>query len=316
MLFGDSDAMRTIQRTIHQLRNNDTTSVLITGETGVGKEVVARAIHLGGPRASKPFVALNCGAIPYELAESIFFGHVRGAFTGAIAAQTGYFERADGGTLFLDEIGDMPIEHQVKLLRVLDDGVVMPVGATQSKKVDVRVMAATNAGLSTKTDAKLFRSDLYHRLTGMIIPIPPLCERKEDIFPIAEYYLNEFTSQGGVSTPSLTPEAVAALEGYTFPGNVRELMNIIENALIVSEGAAIQPKHLRFRFPDADVLAPPVIGIDETDPLPPAVEAMLAEQAQIRRALAENRGNITRTARQLGLTRRSLYRRLKKYGIR
>ena len=198
----------------------------------------------------------------------------------------GHFESANGGPLFLDEIGDMSIEHQVKLLRVLDDGIIMPVGATQSKKVDIRVIAATNADLSAKTDAKLFRSDLYHRLTGMIIWIPPLYERKEDIFPIAEYYLSEFAAQMGV-TPSLTPEAVAALETYDFPGNVRELMNIIENALIVSEGAAIQPEHLRFRFPDADVPTPPVTGIDEANPLPPAVEAMLAEQVQIRRALAE-----------------------------
>ena len=316
MLFSDSDAIQAIHTTIHQLRNNDSTSVLITGETGVGKEVIARAIHRGGLRVSTPFVPLNCGAIPFELAESIFFGHVRGAFTGATEAHKGYFESADGGTLFLDEVGDMPIEHQVKLLRVLDDGVVMPVGATQSKKVDVRVIAATNAGLSAKTDTKLFRSDLYHRLTGMIIGIPPLCERKEDIFPIAEYWLNKFAAQMGVLVPSLTPEAVAALEIYDFPGNVRELMNIVENALIVSEGAAIQPKHLRFRSPDAEVLTPPVIGIDEANPLPPVVEAMLAEQAQIRRALAANRGNIAKTARQLGLSRQALYRRLEKYGIR
>ena len=316
MLFSDSDAIQAIHTTIHQLRNNDSTSVLITGETGVGKEVIARAIHRGGLRVSTPFVPLNCGAIPFELAESIFFGHVRGAFTGATEAHKGYFESADGGTLFLDEVGDMPIEHQVKLLRVLDDGVVMPVGATQSKKVDVWVLSATNVGLSAKTDTKLFRSDLYHRLTGMIIGIPPLCERKEDIFPIAEYWLNKFAAQMGVLVPSLTPEAVAALEIYDFPGNVRELMNIVENALIVSEGAAIQPKHLRFRSPDAEVLTPPVIGIDEANPLPPVVEAMLAEQAQIRRALAANRGNIAKTARQLGLSRQALYRRLEKYGIR
>ena len=316
MLLGDSDVMQNIHRTIHQLRNNDTTSVLIIGETGVGKELVAQAIHFGGPRASKPFVPVNCGAIPSTLWESAFFGHIRGAFTGATEAHKGYFESADGGTLFLDEVGDMPIEHQVKLLRVLDDGVVMPVGATQSKKVDVRVIAATNAGLSAKTDTKLFRSDLYHRLTGMIIGIPPLCERKEDIFPIAEYWLNKFAAQMGVLVPSLTPEAVAALEIYDFPGNVRELMNIVENALIVSEGAAIQPKHLRFRSPDAEGLTPPVTEIDEANPLPPVVEAMLAEQAQIRRALAANRGNIAKTARQLGLSRQALYRRLEKYGIR
>ena len=315
MLLGNSDAMQNIHRTIHQLHNNDTTSVLIIGETGVGKELVARAIHAGGPRASEPFVPVNCGAITSALWESAFFGHVRGAFTGATENHKGYFESANRGTLFLDEIGDMPIENQVKLLRVLDDRVVMRVGATQSKKVDIRVIAATNAGLSAKTDAKLFRSDLYHRLTGMMIWIPPLCEREEDILPIAEYYLNAFAAQMGV-TPSLTPEAVAALETYDFPGNVRELMNIIESALIVSEGAAIQPKHLRFRSPEPAVLTPPVTGIDEANPLPPVVEAMLAEQVQIRRALAANRGNIAKTARQLGLSRQALYRRMEKYGIR
>ena len=143
MLLGDSDAMQNIHRTIHQLRDNDTTSVLIIGETGVGKELVAQAIHFGGPRKSKPFVSVNCGAIPTTLWESAFFGHIRGAFTGAMETHKGHFENANGGTLFLDEVGDMPIEHQVKLLRVLDDGVVMPVGATQGKKVDVRLMKQT-----------------------------------------------------------------------------------------------------------------------------------------------------------------------------
>ncbi len=316
MLLGNSDAMQDIHRAIHQFRNNDTTSVLIAGETGVGKELVARAIHFGGPRASEPFVALNCGAIPFELAESIFFGHVRGAFTGAIADETGYFERANGGTLFLDEVGDMPIETQVKLLRALGESVITPIGATKSKKVDSRVIAATNAGLSAKVDAELFRSDLYYRLTGMIIWIPPLRDRTEDILPIAEYYLSEFAAAMRVPNPSLAPEAVAALETYDFPGNVRELMNIIENALIVSEGAAIQPEHLRFWSPDAEVLTPPVTEIDEANPLPPVVEAMLAEQVQIRRALAANRGNIAKTARQLGLSRQALYRRMEKYGLR
>ena len=308
--------MQAVQTTIYQLRNNDTTSVLITGETGVGKELVARAIHVGGPRASKPFVALNCGAIPFELAESIFFGHLRGAFTGAMTDQTGYFERAHEGTLFLDEVGDMPIETQIKLLRALGDSVITPIGSTKSKKVDIRVIAATNADLQAKVDAGLFRSDLYHRLARMLIDIPPLRERKEDIPLIVEYQLSEFAAQMGMPVPPLTPEALAALEGYAFRGNVRELMNIIEHALIVSEGAAIQPKHLRFRPPHAHVPTPPVTGIDEANPLPAPVEAMLAEQAQIRRALAANGGNIAKTARQLGLSRQALYRRLEKYGIR
>ena len=315
MLFGDSDAMRTIHTTIHQLRNNDSTSVLITGETGVGKEVVARAIHLGGPRASKPFVPLNCGAIPYELAESVFFGHVRGAFTGAMTDQTGYFERADGGTLFLDEVGDMPIETQVKLLRTLDESIITPIGATESKEVDIRVMAATNADLKAKVEAGLFRLDLYFRLAGMSIEISPLRERKVDILLLAEYMLGLLTAQMEVPTPELTPEAVAALERYAFPGNVRELRNIIEHALIVSEGAAIQREHLRFLFPHVDVSSFPGTGVGAATPLSPPVEGMFAEQERIRRTLAANGGNITKTARQLGLTRQALYRRLEKYGI-
>ena len=208
MLFGDSDTIRTIHRAIHQLRNNGTTSVLITGETGVGKEVVARAIHSGGPRASKPFVALNCGAIPDELAESIFFGHVRGAFTSAIADQTGYFERADGGTLFLDEVGDMPIETQVKLLRALDESAIIPIGAQESKTVDIRVIAATNSDLKTKVEMGQFRSDLYFRLAGMVIEISPLRERKDDILLLAQYMLSSLAVQLEVPTPELTPKAV------------------------------------------------------------------------------------------------------------
>ena len=316
MLFGDSDAMRTIHTTIHQLRNNDTASVLITGETGVGKEVVARAIHAGGPRASTPFVPLNCGAIPFELAESIFFGHIRGAFTGAITDQAGYFERADGGTLFLDEVGDMPIETQVKLLRALDASVITPIGAKESKKVDVRVMAATNTDLKAQVETGQFRLDLYFRLAGMPIEISPLRERKADILPLAEYHLSALAVQTGVPTPELTPKAVAALEGYAFPGNVRELINVIEGALIVSEGAAIQPEHLHFHFPHIDMFSFSRTGTDVANPLPDPVEGMLDEQERIRRALVANRGNITKTAQQLGLTRYALYRRLKKYGFR
>ena len=192
-----------------------------------------------------------------------------------------------------------------------------PIGSCVTRVISsIWTLSAPIAGLSAKTDAKLFRSDLYHRLTGIIIWIPPLCERKEDIFPIAEYYLSEFAAEMRVPNPSLAPETMEALETYDFPGNVRELMNIIENALIVSEGAALQPEHLRFWSPDAEVLTPPVTEIDEENPLPPVVEAMLAEQVQIRRALAANRGNIAKTARQLGLSRQALYRRMEKYGLR
>ena len=316
MLFSDSDAMRSIHRTIYQLRNNGTTSVLITGETGVGKEVVARAIHAGGPRASKPFIALNCGAISYELAESVLFGHIRGAFTNAIATQTGYFERADGGTLFLDEVGNIPIETQVKLLSALDEGVIMPIGAKESKKVDIRVIAATNADLKAKVEIGEFRSDLYFRLAGLLIEISPLRERHADILPLAEYILGDLAAQLEVAVPELTPKAVAVLEGYAFPGNVRELRNVIEGALVVSEGGAIQPEHLHFQFAHVDVPSFHTTGPSGASRHSAPVEGMSAEEEQIRHALVATRGNITKTARQLGLSRYALYRRLKKYGFR
>lgn len=316
MLLGDSDAMQAIHTIIHQLRNNDTTSVLITGETGVGKELVARAIHAGSPRASAPFVALNCGAIPYELAESVFFGHIRGAFTGAITDQTGYFERANEGTLFLDEVGDMPLGTQVKLLRALDESVITPVGAKESKKVDIRVIAATNADLKTKVEMGQFRSDLYFRLTGMLIEISPLRERKDDILLLTEYMLSALAAQLEVPIPELMPKAVEALKRYTFPGNVRELRNVIEHALIVSEGAAIQPEHLRFEFSHRGVSPLPGTENSVANSLSNPVEEMFSEREQIRHALVANGGNIAKTARQLGLTRRSLYRRLEKYGFR
>ena len=336
MLLGESDAIQNIRVIIEQLHKNSKMSVLITGESGVGKELVAQAIHFGGPRQSKPFVPVNCGATPSTLWESAFFGHLRGAFTGAMEDHKGYFETADGGTLFLDEIGDMPIENQVKLLRVLDDGVITPISATKSKKVDVRVVAATNAGLSARADAGLFRRDLYNRLDGMMIWIPPLCERKEDIPIIAEFYLNECAARMGVSIPPLTPEAAAALEEYAFPGNVRELIHIIEFALLMSDGEAIQPKHLRFRPPHANVLSSPATETDEaspsnvTDSVPhldtetdmseetflPLSEAMNCYEGQyLSQALERTGGNRTEAARLLNIPRRTFYRKLAKHNL-
>ncbi|MYE90290.1 sigma-54-dependent Fis family transcriptional regulator, partial [Candidatus Poribacteria bacterium] len=267
MLLGESAAMQTVHTVIDQLSNNSKIPVLITGETGVGKGLVAQAIHFGGSRASKPYVPVNCGATPLTLWESNFFGHVQGAFTGADADHKGYFETADSGTLFLDEIGEMPIESQVKLLQVLDDNVITPVGATVGKTADIRVIAATNADLQAKVEAGLFRSDLYNRLDGVEIWIPPLRERTEDIPLITEFYLSQFAAQMRVLTPSLTPEATAALETYPFPGNVRELIHIIEHAVIVSDGEAIQPKHLHFRSSHIGVSSSPATQIDESSPL-------------------------------------------------
>ena len=336
MLLGESDAIQNIRAIIEQLHKNSTMSVLITGESGVGKELVAQAIHFGGPRQSRPFVPVNCGATPSTLWESAFFGHVQGAFTGATDDHKGYFETADGGTLLLDEIGDMPIENQVKLLRVLDDGVITPIGATESKKVDVRVVAATNVGLSARADAGLFRSDLYYRLSGTVIWIPPLRDRTEDIPPIAELYLSQFATQMGVPTPPLTPEASAALETYPFPGNVRELIHIIEGAVIASEGAAIEPKHLRLEPASVDVPSSPVTQIDEPNPLNapdsvphpdaetdmnqtpflPLSEAIARYERQyIYQVLDWTSGNKAAAARLLNIPRRTLYRKLTKHNL-
>ena len=337
MLLGKSPAMQTIHTTIHQLSNNSKIPVLITGETGVGKGLVAQAIHLGGPRASKPYVPVNCGATPFTLWESTFFGHVRGAFTGATEYHKGHFETADGGTLFLDEIGEMPIESQVKLLHVLDDNVITPVGATVGKTADIRVIAATNADLQAKVDAGLFRSDLYNRLDGVVIWIPPLRERTEDIPLIAEYYLSQFATQMQVPAPPLTPEATAALETYPFPGNVRELIHIIEHAMIESNGEAIQPKHLHFRSSHVDLPSSPVTQIDEPSPsnAPDSVSHPDAETADmseapflplsdalaryegqyLRHVLERTGGNKAEAARLLNIPDRTFYRKLAKYNL-
>ncbi len=336
MLLGKSPAIQTIHTTIHQLSNYSKIPVLITGETGVGKGLVAQAIHFGGPRASKPYVSVNCGATPLTLWESAFFGHVQGAFTGAMENHKGYFETADGGTLFLDEIGEMPIESQVKLLRVLDDNVITPIGATVGKTVDIRVIAATNADIQAKVDAGLFRSDLYNRLDGMEIWIPPLRERTEDIPSIAEYYLSQFATQMRVPTPSLTPEAAAALDTYPFPGNVRELIHIIEHAMIESNGETIQSKHLHFRSSRVDVPSSPVTPIDEPSPLNapdsvphpdtetdmsevpflPLNEALVRYERQyLYQVLEWTDGNRVEAARLLNIPQRTLYRKLAKHNL-
>ena len=336
MLIGESAAIYNIQTLIDQVHKDSRMPVLVTGETGVGKELVAQAIHFGGPRASKPFVPVNCGAIPSTLSESAFFGYVRGAFTGATEDHKGYFESADGGTLFLDEIGDMPFEDQIKLLRVLDGDAITPIGATEGKKVDIQVVAATNADILAKADAGLFRRDLYYRLAGMTIWIPPLCERKEDIPLIAEYYLSESAARLGVPIPSLTPEAAAALEAYAFPGNVRELIHIIQFAVMVSDGETIQPKHLRFPPAPADVLTPPTTGIDEASPsnatdFPPHLsdetemsedtflpldEAMARYEGRyLRHALERTGGNKAEAVRLLDISERTFYRKLAKCNL-
>jgi len=241
---GKSKTIRQILDDIRKLQNTETTSVLITGESGTGKELIARAIHFGGSRSKKPFIPVNCSAIPGELAESLLFGHAKGAFTGADASRKGYFELADGGTLFLDEIGDMPSELQPKLLRVLEDGILMPVGETREKNVSVRVIAATNQRLLQKIDEGLFREDLYFRLAGFTVAVPPLRQRKEDIPLLTDHFLNIFAAEMGREKATLSDDALSALMEYHFPGNIRELKNMVESAIIKSAGVEILPEHL------------------------------------------------------------------------
>ena len=241
ILIGKSRPIIKILNDIRRLPNTKI-SVIIDGECGTGKELVANAIHKGSPCAKGPFVAVNCSAIPYELAESEFFGSMRGAFTGALKDRKGYFELAEGGTLFLDEIGELPRLLQAKLLRALEERKIRPVGGTHPKPINIRVIAATNANLLEMIKAGTFRRDLYFRLAGCLITIPPLRTRKEDIALLAEHFLNRLAADMGPK--EFSQHAFQALENYDFPGNVRELKNIIERALFYCDGQTIQPKHL------------------------------------------------------------------------
>jgi DNA-binding NtrC family response regulator len=312
---GGSQFMRRILSDIERLHQFSGTNVLITGESGTGKELVARAIHCRSPRSQAAFIAVNCVAIPSELAESMLFGHVRGSFTGATADRKGWFELADGGTLFLDEIGDMPPALQAKLLRVLEDGQVVPVGASHARRVDVRVVAATNADLHERIADGVFREDLYFRLARYLVEIPPLRERVEDVSVLAEHFLTLFASEMGVPRPVLTARALELLEGYAFPGNVRELKNMIERALIESAGQPIEPAHLRLigrslrRVQTAAGAGVPPSMPPQPPSLPLNLEA--AEQALIQRALHQTAGNVVEAARLLGVNRSRIYRRFR-----
>ena len=269
--IGKSQTIITILDNIRRLQNVEKTSVLILGESGTGKELIARAIHFGSPRAKESFIPVNCSAIPDELTESVFFGHQRGAFTGAVTDRKGHFELADGGTLFLDEIGDMPKRLQAKLLRTLEDGTLMPVGGSKEKKVDVRIIAATNVELQSKIAAGEFREDLYFRLASYIVQLPSLRERKEDIPLLVDHLLSRLVVEMGCSKAKLTPQALATLKNYHFPGNIRELKNLLEHALISCGGAPIQPQHFHF-IESARAASTPVATthqVIETVSLPP-----------------------------------------------
>ncbi len=306
-LVGSSPAIRAVQKMIGMAAASDAT-VLVTGETGTGKELVARALHDHGPRAAGPFVSVNCAAIPAELLESELFGHVPGAFTGAVKAQAGRFREAQGGTLLLDEIGDMNAAMQAKILRVLQERVVTPVGG-RPEAVDVRVVAATHRDLLQMVDAGGFRADLYYRLHVIPIALPPLRERVSDIVPLARHFLRLASPK---APKRLSAEAAAVLEGCRWPGNVRELRNATERAAALARGPSIDASDLDFvRQTDVVKTADATAEIDLT--LPEAVAEL--ERAMIRRALAEGHGSRAEAARKLGINRQLLYDKMKRYGL-
>ncbi|HOC01536.1 MAG TPA: sigma-54 dependent transcriptional regulator [Verrucomicrobiota bacterium] len=250
-LVGTSVALQRIVEDVRRLQTLPGTPVLIVGESGTGKELIARAIHYGSAQSKAPFLAVNCSAVPQELAESLFFGHLKGAFSGAARDEKGYFENAHGGTLFLDEIGDMPLWLQAKLLRVLESGAIMPLGASSERAVEVRVLAATNSNLQAELAAGKFRKELYFRLTHFVLNVPPLRERREDIALLAAHFLNQLAAEMGMPPPRFSATALEVLGAYDYPGNVRELRNLVERAVIESGGGEIQPGHLHFVFASA-----------------------------------------------------------------
>lgn len=326
-LLGDSARMQQLRQTIQRVARSQA-PVYISGESGVGKELVARLIHEQGSRAGGSFVPVNCGAIPSELMESELFGHKKGSFTGAHADKEGLFQAANGGTLFLDEVAELPLHMQVKLLRVIQEKSVRPVGAQAELPVDVRILSATHKNLAKLVEDGKFRQDLYYRINVIELAVPPLRQRREDIPVIAEAILKRLAGDQAEQLPALSEEAEAALAAYPFPGNVRELENILERAVALCDGQTIEVADLYLPQVDsligqeADMPLRPIAaapspaippGLADGTALPDAIEQM--ERETIQKALEANRYNKTKTAAQLGITFRALRYKLKKLGM-
>jgi two-component system, NtrC family, nitrogen regulation response regulator NtrX len=313
-MVGESYAMRQLREQVAMAAPTNG-RVLIYGDNGTGKELVARTVHALSRRRAGPFVEVNCAAIPEELIESELFGHVKGAFTGAVGDRRGKFEVADGGTIFLDEIADMSLKTQAKVLRVLQEQVVEPVGGTSGVRVDVRVLAATNKELPAEIRAGRFREDLYFRLNVIPISVPPLRDRADDIPLLAEHFMSGFAREYGRRMKTLDPTAVAALQEYSWPGNVRELRNVIERLIIMVPGDAIGARDLAFLdgpFATMTVSA----GIDDgPEGLTLQTARTRFERDFILKTLAAQNGNISRTADILGVERSNLYRKMRALGI-
>ncbi|HTP57277.1 MAG TPA: sigma-54 dependent transcriptional regulator [Spirochaetia bacterium] len=311
-IIAASPGMRKVLEMVNIVRASDS-SVLIQGESGTGKELVARAIHYRGPRAARPFIALNCAALPEALLESELFGHAKGAFTGAGAEKKGLFEEADGGTLLLDEIGDMPAALQAKLLRVLQEGEVRRVGSASMRKVDVRIIASTNKDLPSLIRAGTFREDLFYRLAVIPISIPPLRERREDIEPLCRYFMALHSAKLEKEVPTLDARSMESLLEYSWPGNVRELENVIARAVTLSASTHISAEEFSRIFALGRTQPAPREAATGEAPAAPDREAQ--EKEAIVRALKQGNGNQTKAAKILGMGRNTLWRKMKKYGI-
>jgi DNA-binding NtrC family response regulator len=309
-LLGNSEALRDAQKQIGRAAATDST-VLITGETGTGKEVAARVLHDASRRRHAPFVAINCAAIPAELLESELFGHTRGAFTGAVTQRAGRIVEANGGTLFLDEIGDLPLPMQAKLLRVIQERTLTPVGSNTSVAIDVRIVAATHRDLAAEVAARTFREDLFYRLNVIPVHLPPLRERPDDILPLAAHFLIAAANLAGPAR-TLSGDAERRLLAHAWPGNVRELKNAMERVAALARGPLVTADDLAFlTAPRAGVSEIPAALLDL--PLPQAIEWL--ERAAIERALQQSAGNRAEAARRLGISRQSLYTKIAAYKL-
>ncbi len=313
VLLGDSPAMKKTRATIAKVARSQA-PVYISGESGSGKELVARLIHAKGPRASEPFVPVNCGAIPSELMESEFFGHKKGSFTGATADKDGLFKAADGGTLFFDEVADLPLHMQVKLLRAIQEKSVRPVGAAKEIPIDVRILSATHKDLETLVEEGKFRQDLFYRINVIEVDVPPLRDRTEDIEQLTEQILVKLTVNTELSKPRISSDALKLLKQYSFPGNVRELENILERALALCENEVIQADDLRLpKEKKVDIAIENKIAVGDGISL----EATLGniEKEAILQALEQTNHNKTAAAKLLGMSFRALRYRLKKLDL-
>ncbi len=309
-LIGSGPAMRRVFETISKVAETDLT-VLVRGDSGTGKELVAQALHQRSARRTRPFVAVNCAAISRELVESELFGHEKGAFTGADARRVGRFEAAEGGTIFLDEIGDMAPETQAKVLRVLQERSFERVGGQKALRVDVRVVAATHRDLLAEVSAGRFREDLYYRLRVVEVVLPPLRERPEDVPALVQRFLREVAERHGRTPRLITPEALARLCEQSWPGNVRELRNVVEQAAVLAPGEAIGPEDLPLAAPPAAVVGP---SASFSEAKRRTMEAF--ERDYLLRALRAHDGNVSRTADAIGMVRQSLQQKIRELGLR